>query len=58
MRLLDIRSFELKSDIHTAVDSVWKELVLIDVEAGQVLIHDKLEDSKKAPRIERRECSH
>lgn len=46
MRLLDIRYFELRSDIHTAVDSVWKELVQIDAEAGQVLIHDKLQDNE------------
>lgn len=46
IRLLDIRSFELRSDIHVAVDAVWKELVQVDMETGQVLIHDTL-DSKK-----------
>lgn len=48
MRLLDIRYFELKSDIHVVVDAVWKDLVQIDTEAGQVLIYDKL-DSRKLP---------
>jgi protein transport protein DSL1/ZW10 len=42
MRLLDIRSFELKSDVHAVFDRVWKDLVQVDVEIGQVTIHDQL----------------
>lgn len=42
MKLLDIRSFELKSDVHAVFDRVWKELVQVDVEIGQVTIHDQL----------------
>lgn len=40
MRLLDIRSFELKSDVHAVFDRVWKELVQVDIESGQVHIHN------------------
>lgn len=40
MRLLDIRSFELKSDIHSVFDRQWKDLVQIDMGAGQVVIRD------------------
>ncbi|PHH61779.1 hypothetical protein CDD81_7943 [Ophiocordyceps australis] len=39
MRLLNLRSFELKSDVHEELDHVWKALIQIDVEAGKVSIH-------------------
>lgn len=44
MRLLDIRSYELKSDVHSVFDRVWKELVQVDIGAGQVAIYDHLPD--------------
>ncbi|PHH77983.1 hypothetical protein CDD82_3270 [Ophiocordyceps australis] len=40
MRLLNLRSFELKSDVHQVLDHVWKALIQIDVEAGKVSIYD------------------
>ena len=40
MRLLDLRSFELKSDVHEVFDQAWKSLVQVDVEAKRVAIHD------------------
>lgn len=42
MRLLDIRSFELKSDVHAVFDRVWKELIQVDMGTGQVAIYDSL----------------
>ncbi|POR31039.1 Is centromere binding protein at prophase [Tolypocladium paradoxum] len=44
MRLLDLRSFELKSDVHEVFDHVWKALIRVDVEAGRVAIYDSLVD--------------
>jgi centromere/kinetochore protein ZW10 len=43
MRLLDVRSFELKSEVHAVFDRIWKELVQVDMGAGQVAIYDSLE---------------
>ncbi|UNI19654.1 ribosome bioproteinsis protein ytm1 [Purpureocillium takamizusanense] len=43
LRLLDVRAFELKSDVHEVFDQVWKALVRVDVGAGTVAIYDKLE---------------
>jgi centromere/kinetochore protein ZW10 len=42
MRLLDIRSFELKSEVHAVFDRVWKELVQVDIATGQVAIYNVL----------------
>lgn len=42
MRLLDIRAFELKSDVHAVFDRIWKELIQVDIGAGQVAIYDTL----------------
>jgi centromere/kinetochore protein ZW10 len=39
MKLLDLRAFELKSDIHQVFDHVWKTLVQIDTDSGQVAIY-------------------
>jgi protein transport protein DSL1/ZW10 len=41
-RLLDIRSFELKSQVHAVFDRVWKEMVQVDMETSQVAIYDTL----------------
>jgi centromere/kinetochore protein ZW10 len=43
MRLLDIRSFELKSDVHEVFDHVWKSLVYIDIDKNKIVIYDSLE---------------
>ncbi|KAK9426597.1 hypothetical protein SUNI508_00124 [Seiridium unicorne] len=39
MRILDMRAFELKSAVHDVFDHVWNSLVQIDVEKGQLRIH-------------------
>lgn len=41
MKLLDVRSFELKTRVHEALDHVWKQLVYIDVGNGIVRIREK-----------------
>ncbi len=38
IRLLDIRAFELKSDVHQVFDHVWNALVNVDVENQKVSI--------------------
>jgi centromere/kinetochore protein ZW10 len=42
MRLLDIRSFELKSAVHEVFDHVWKALVHTDIESRKVVIYDSV----------------
>ncbi|KAI1860276.1 uncharacterized protein JN550_011654 [Neoarthrinium moseri] len=39
MRILDMRAFELKSAVHDVFDHVWKSLVQVDAEKGQVGIY-------------------
>ncbi|KAL6902458.1 hypothetical protein GGI43DRAFT_340097 [Trichoderma evansii] len=46
MKLLDLRAFELKSDIHQVFDHVWKTLVQIDTDSGKVAIYNTREDEK------------
>lgn len=38
VKLLDIRAFELKSDVHEVFDHLWNTLVNVDVENKKVLI--------------------
>lgn len=40
VRLLDIRSFELKSAVHEVLDQVWKRLVYVDISKGVVRIQE------------------
>ncbi|KAF7558063.1 hypothetical protein G7046_g5889 [Stylonectria norvegica] len=42
MKLLDLRSFELKSGVHDVFDHVWKALVHVDIEAGSIAIHEEV----------------
>ncbi|KAK4460703.1 hypothetical protein QBC42DRAFT_347806 [Cladorrhinum samala] len=44
VKLLDIRAFELKSDVHDVFDRVWKMLVHVDVGTQKVLISSSRED--------------
>lgn len=44
IRLLDIRAFELKTDVHQVFDHVWNALVHVDVEKGSVSILETVED--------------
>lgn len=45
MKLLDLRAFELKSDIHQVFDHVWKTLVQIDTVSGKVAIYNTRQGS-------------
>ena len=44
VRLLDIRAFELKSDVHDVFDRVWNTLVHVDVDGRTVSIADSRPD--------------
>ncbi|KAH8887339.1 hypothetical protein GQ53DRAFT_749822 [Thozetella sp. PMI_491] len=44
IRLLDIRAFELKNEVHEVFDHVWNALVCVDVEAGKVSISESRPD--------------
>ncbi|KAK4226226.1 hypothetical protein QBC38DRAFT_480998 [Podospora fimiseda] len=44
VKLLDIRAFELKSDVHDVFDRVWRLLVHVDVENQKVSISGSRED--------------
>ncbi|KAI5461622.1 hypothetical protein BGZ63DRAFT_424497 [Mariannaea sp. PMI_226] len=46
IRLLDIRSFELKSAVHEVFDHVWKALVRIDIDSAKITINDSIEDEQ------------
>ncbi|KAJ0166930.1 Centromere/kinetochore protein zw10 -like protein [Colletotrichum tanaceti] len=41
MRLLDLRAFELKSNVHDVFDHVWASLVHTDLEIGSLAIYTK-----------------
>ncbi|KAK3327337.1 hypothetical protein B0T19DRAFT_160185 [Cercophora scortea] len=44
LRLLDIRAFELKSDVHVVFDRVWNALVHVDIDRQKVSIAGTRED--------------
>ncbi|KAL2021459.1 hypothetical protein VTK56DRAFT_7092 [Thermocarpiscus australiensis] len=44
IKLLDIRAFELKSDVHEVFDHVWNALVHVDIENHRVSISNSRED--------------
>ncbi|KAK1756921.1 Centromere/kinetochore protein zw10, partial [Echria macrotheca] len=44
LRLLDVRAFELKSDVHQVFDHVWDSLIHVDVENQRVSIGKPGED--------------
>ncbi|KAL7915000.1 hypothetical protein GGI35DRAFT_435777 [Trichoderma velutinum] len=46
MKLLDLRAFELKSDIHQVFDHVWKTLIQVDTDLGRVAIYNTRQDEK------------
>ncbi|KAL6879107.1 hypothetical protein J3F83DRAFT_725084 [Trichoderma novae-zelandiae] len=46
MKLLDLRAFELKSDIHQVFNHVWKTLVQVDTDLGKVAIYNTRQDEK------------
>ncbi|KAJ4233156.1 ribosome biogenesis protein ytm1 [Fusarium solani] len=43
MKLLNLRSFELKSSVHEVFDHVWKTLVHIDIESRQIAVYESVE---------------
>jgi centromere/kinetochore protein ZW10 len=40
MKLLNIRSFELKSAVHEVFDHIWKTLIHADIETRQIAVYD------------------
>ncbi|CAM1507928.1 Fc.00g047760.m01.CDS01 [Cosmosporella sp. VM-42] len=46
MKLLNLRSFELKSSVHEVFDHVWKSLVHVDIEAGSIAVYETIEDEQ------------
>ncbi|KAF4970002.1 hypothetical protein FSARC_2905 [Fusarium sarcochroum] len=46
MKLLDLRSFELKSSVHEVFDHIWKTLVHTDIETRQFAVYDAVEDEQ------------
>ncbi|EFX00019.1 centromere kinetochore protein [Grosmannia clavigera kw1407] len=44
MRLLDLRAFELKSDVHKVFDHVWGALVHVDAENGTLTVLETRQD--------------
>ncbi|KAM5344837.1 hypothetical protein ACJ41O_010699 [Fusarium nematophilum] len=43
MKILDLRSFELKSSVHEVFDHVWKTLVHVDIESRQISVRNTVE---------------
>ncbi|KAF5674199.1 Centromere kinetochore zw10 like [Fusarium heterosporum] len=46
MKLLDLRSFELKSAVHEVFDHVWKTLIHADIESHQFAVYDVVKDEQ------------
>ncbi len=38
VKLLDIRAFELKSNVHEVFDRVWNALIHVDIGAGRLSV--------------------
>lgn len=54
IKLLDVRAFELKSDVHEVFDHVWNALIHVDVEGHKVSIQSSREgktESAKADQV-------
>ncbi|KAM0343060.1 hypothetical protein ACHAPU_008961 [Fusarium lateritium] len=46
MKLLNLRSFELKSAVHEVFDHVWKSLIYADIETHQFTVYDVVKDEQ------------
>jgi centromere/kinetochore protein ZW10 len=46
LKLLDIRAFELKTDVHEVFDHVWNTLVHVDIAKGSISITSSTEDEQ------------
>ena len=51
LRLLDIRAFELKSDVHVVFDRVWTTLVNVDVEHRRISISSSRQGGNQFRRL-------
>ena len=49
MKLLDIRAFELKSNVHDVFDHVWGSLVQVDAEHAKVAIFENRPGELECP---------
>lgn len=49
VKLLNVRSFELKSRVHEVLDQVWKDLVNVDIDNNLIRIQEH-GDGKPSPR--------
>ena len=47
IKLLDIRAFELKSDVHQVFDHVWNALIHVDIEGHKLSISDTRQGKPK-----------
>lgn len=48
MKLLNLRSFELKSSVHEVFDHIWKTLIHADIETRQFAIYNAVEGEETA----------
>ena len=48
IKLLDIRAFELKSDVHQVFNHVWNTLISVDIEGHKVSISDTKQGKPKS----------
>ncbi|EXM07209.1 hypothetical protein FOIG_03765 [Fusarium odoratissimum NRRL 54006] len=46
MKLLNLRSFELKSSVHEVFDHIWKTLIHADIETRQFAVYNVVEDEQ------------
>ena len=49
MKLLDLRAFELKSNVHDVFDHVWSSLVQIDAEHAKVAVFERRPGKYESP---------
>jgi centromere/kinetochore protein ZW10 len=43
IKLLDIRAFELKNDVHEVFEHVWNTLIHVDIEHGSLSVSSSIE---------------
>lgn len=48
MKLLNLRSFELKSSVHEVFDHIWKTLIHADIETRQFAVYNAVEGEETA----------
>ena len=40
VKLLNVRSFELKSSVHEVLNQIWKDLVNVDIDSNAIRIQE------------------